>query len=300
MIQLESDILLRLRAQKRELEILESQLLGAGDSFNPQLLQKIKEKPTEIVCKDFIPLIKGAYNLICGAGGSGKSALALRDCLHFLRANPSSNALCVFGEDDIIEIKGRIKTFCLHLGISTQSIENRLFIISTDNNVDMRFVQQNDKLAVKNLALIDSFKSFIQKNNIQFVILDPLKKFHSVSENDNSSMDILVRDVFLEIASTLNIVMLVIHHLGKSKDMFATSRGASTITDTSRVAYKIGKIYIRDNKTKEIIEDETQKDKIKISAIKDNKNIFYKYGLNNTMGGKIVLFPQVQEYTYKS
>ena len=281
--------------------------IGAEEKsiFNPLNLDHIKAEPTEIVCKDFLPLIKGAYNMIAGSGGVGKSTIALRSALHYLKANPMKRAFLVMGEDDSEEIKMRVDAIgkgFLHMNdYDISEIKNRMDFFTVDNSVPMRFLEMNSGTPSLNYGLIKQFSQYIQEQNIGFLVLDPLKKFHSCNENSNSEMDMLVRDVFLEVAGKLKVVMLILHHSSKSKES-AGSRGASTLSDTARIAYKVSKHYLKNKETGELIEDDSKLGQVKISTIKDNKNIFSKYGFRNTDHGDIQLYPtsfQVEEIEYE-
>ncbi len=53
-------------------------------TFNPLKATDIKPLNMEIVGKDYIPLVRGAYNVLTGRGGAGKSQVALKSLIHFL------------------------------------------------------------------------------------------------------------------------------------------------------------------------------------------------------------------------
>ena len=283
-----------------ELKTLKSDLVGSTDTFFADTLSKIKAKPNEIVCKDYLPLIKGALNIIAGSGGVGKSTIALKSALHYLRANEKENALLVMGEDSKDVIEKRIyaigkNDFMLDSDEISAYLQRMLFI-TTDNDMPTRFLQKVSNTATLNTGLITAFHTYVKENHIGFVVLDPLKKFHSCNENDNSEMDLLVRDVFLSAASKLKIVVLVLHHSAKSLDARG-ARGASTITDTARIAYKIAKKYKKDENG-EMVEDEEYAGKVRVTTIKDNNNIFWEYGRSNTDDGMIELYKSKrQAYT---
>jgi len=283
---------------KEEYLISELKLIRSTNTvktFTPLTLDNIVTEPTEIVCKDFIPLIKGAYNLIAGAGGVGKSTIAIRSAMHYLRANPTKRAFLAMGEDDSEEVRNRVKSTgegFLHLNeYELTEMIGRMDFTTVDNPLSMRFLEMSADGAKVNTQLVSSFEEYLKSNNIGFVVLDPLKKFHSVNENSNSEMDLLVRDVFLEMAGKLKIVMLVLHHSAKSNDSMG-SRGASTISDTARVAYKLSKFYVKDPNSGALVEDNDKIGVIKISTIKDNKNIFSNFGYKNTNNGEIELYPK--------
>ena len=270
-----------------------------AEKFTPLTLDNIKAEPTEIVCKDFLPLIKGAYNLIAGAGGVGKSTVAIRSAMHFLRANPTRRAFLAMGEDDSEEVKTRVEAIGKgFLNLNEYEISKmieKMDFVTVDNPLSMRFLEMSRDGAKINSSMVSAFEEYLKDSNIAFVVLDPLKKFHAVNENSNSEMDLLVRDVFLEIAGKLKIVLLVLHHSAKSQESMG-SRGASTISDTARVAYKLSKFYLKDKDDGTIKEDKDKQGTIKVTTIKDNKNIFSKYGYRNTNNGEIDLYREVVEY----
>ena len=292
-MQRNEDILKQIDEKIKELHELKAELQDDA-VFEPKKLHEIETEPTEIVCRDFLPLIKGAYNVISGSGGVGKSTIAMRSVLHYLRANPLKNAFMVMSEDDKEENESRLEYLAKNTLYSTDAevadYKDRIFFVTSDNPISMRFLERSGGAATVNNALVRSVEEYIKNNNIGFVVFDPLKKFHACNENDNSEMDLLVRDVFAAMAGKLNIVLLVLHHSAKSSDAKG-ARGASTITDTARIAYKIAKKYKRDKESGELREDEDFIGKVHVSTIKDNKNIFFKFGRKNTANGIIELYP---------
>ena len=83
-------------------------------------------------------------------------------------------------------------------------------------------------------------------------------------------MDVLVRDVFTKIAVDTKAVVLVLHHSNKGEN--GGARGASTITDSARIAWQIGRYFTKgaDGKLTENLE---KKGKIQLEVIKDNMGI---------------------------
>jgi len=299
--QLEESITAELEYLKVRMDML-SGALTTKKTFNPKPLSKIEAEPTEIVCKDFLPLIKGAYNVIAGAGGVGKSTIAMRSAIRYLRVNNGKNALMVMSEDDRDENETRLTTICRdEFGMSSEEtavMEKRMNFITSDNPVSMRFVEMKKGDATVNTALLSEVVEYIIENNIAFVTLDPLKKFHSVNENSNSEMDLLVRDCLMYIAGKTKCVLLALHHSSKDKDGNG-SRGAVTITDTARIAYRISGFMLKDKATGKTIPDKSMDGKVHISIIKDNKRIFLKYGMMNTDNGTISLYGGVKKASYE-
>ncbi len=238
--------------------------------FAPQNANKIKAVSLEKVGLNYIPLIKGAYNILAGRGGSGKSAVALKSMLLWLKDNPTKTSLAFFTEDGIEEIKSRTKMICSSIGLDYNDLMSRIHFVSLDNDDRIKWASTSRDGYVVNDNYIEEVIKFCQENKTEYIILDPLKRFHRLSENSNDDMDVLVRDVFTKIAVETNAVVLVLHHSAKSAD--GGARGAGTITDSARMAWKIGRYYIRDD-SHEIVENPDKKGLIKLEVIKDNMGI---------------------------
>lgn len=235
--------------------------------FNPLNHSEIKAVSMEKVGLNYIPLIKGGFNLLTGRGGSGKSAIALKSMLMWLNDNPDKTALAYFTEDGIKEIKQRTKTICRNSNLA-HTIIDRIFFISLDNDDRIKWATASNKEYHVREDYIQSIIDFCLKNKTEYIILDPLKRFHSLNENSNDDMDIVTRDCFVKLAIETKSVLLVLHHASKSGD--GGGRGASTITDTSRITWEIGRFYTKDKLTGVIQEMEDKKGKVSLKAYKDN------------------------------
>ena len=66
-------------------------------------------------------------------------------------------------------------------------------------------------------SLIEQMVQFIKENAIDVFMVDPLISFHSVGENDNSHMDLVVKQGFGAIAAQTNTAGELFHHPGKPK-----------------------------------------------------------------------------------
>lgn len=238
--------------------------------FNPEKHNKIKAVSMEKVGLDYIPLIKGAYNILAGRGGSGKSAIALKSMLLWLNVNSTKNAMAFFTEDAIEEIKLRARIICHTTQLDVKLLD-RIDFISLDNDDRIKWVSSSRDGYLINDGYINEVVKHCKDNKIEYIILDPLKRFHRLNENSNDDMDVLVRDCFTKLAVETNAVLLVLHH--SAKDAAGGARGASTITDSARMAWRIGKYYMKDNDSGEIKEVEEKKHKVRLDVIKDNMGI---------------------------
>lgn len=241
--------------------------------FKPLKAKEIVPLKMDIVGRDYIPLIKGAYNVLTGRGGSGKSQIALRSMVGYLRSNPEDNGLAFLTEDGINETKDRLRGICISMNLSYEAILERIYFISLENDDREKWCYRENGNVISNNEYIKQISIFCIEHKIGYVILDPLKRFHSVNESDNNEMDILVRDGFTKFASLTNTVLLVLHHSSKSNEAGSESRGASTITDSARVSWTTAKAVRKDQATGRMVAHEDFIGKVRLSTIKDNWGI---------------------------
>ena len=262
---------------ERQISVLEIKIIDIINPvkikslFVPQKANNIEAVSLEKVGLNYIPFIKGAYNILAGRGGSGKSAVALKSMLMWLSLNRDKTAVAFFTEDGISEIKARTVIICQHELLNVDDMLSRIHFISLDNDDRIKWASTSRDGYLINDDYVQSVIEFCKVNKSEYVILDPLKRFHRLSENSNDDMDVLVRDVFTKIAVETNSVLVVLHHSAKSAD--GGARGAGTITDSARMAWKIGRYYIRDTESHEMIEHPDKKGLIKLEVIKDNMGI---------------------------
>lgn len=265
------DLLIQLREERLLLELQLVRSVKKTDvkaSFKPQKHHEIKAVSMEKIGLDYIPFIKGAYNVLAGSGGSGKSSIALKSMLLWLKCNPKKQGLAFFTEDGIEEIKTRCEIICRNSNLDISLID-RINFICLDNDDRIKWISSNKNGYQIREDYISSIIEFCLENKVEYIILDPLKRFHRLSENSNDDMDVLVRDIFTKIAVDTKAVVLVLHHSSKSE---GGSRGASTITDSARMAWYVGRYFTRDKDGK-LTEIPEKKGKIKLEVIKDNIGI---------------------------
>lgn len=265
-------LVLELKEKRLKLELEEVRDIKGEDKegaklkiFKPLNHSEIKPVAMQKVGLNYIPLIKGAYNVLVGRGGSGKSAVALQSLLYWLRDNPNKTGLAFFTEDGIEEIKTRAKIICKNSFLDLALID-RIFFICLDNDDRIKWISSGKNDYNIQEEYIGEIVEFCKENNTEYIILDPLKRFHRLSENSNDDMDVLVRDCFTRLAVDTNAVLLVLHHSSKG---VGGSRGATTITDSARIAYQIGR-YFKTNQDGVIVINEDKKGKIKLDFLKDN------------------------------
>jgi hypothetical protein len=180
-----------------------------------------------------------------GDGGVGKTALALVDAVsistgrsltgeHLFRRE---NVLIVCLEDDLKEIKRRIKAVMLHHGIDPSEVKGRLFYCV--HKGEKLIVQSTIRNSTTPGRLGGMIRAAVQKYAIKAVIIDPLVKAHAVDENSNVAMDTVI-DELVAIASDEDTAIMVSHHTRKGSSEPGNAdigRGATAVKNGARLVY---------------------------------------------------------------
>ncbi|MDX6807170.1 AAA family ATPase [Terrihabitans rhizophilus] len=178
-------------------------------------------------------------------GGLGKSSLELVEALAIVTGRPllgvypnERTAVWLWnGEDPRDELDRRIAAACLHHGVTPAELEGRLFVDSgRDTEIVLAEETRNGTQIIMPVfaAMVDT----IRANGIGLVIIDPFVSSHRVSENDNRSIDQVVK-AWARIAGICGCCIELVHHARKTGGAEVTveaSRGAVALTDAARSA----------------------------------------------------------------
>jgi hypothetical protein len=137
------------------------------------------------------------------------------------------------GEEDQDELDRRVAAACQRYGISQADLGGRLFVQSVRDN-PLRIATLVNNRPVIDQAVEKYMADFISDSGIDVFMIDPLVSFHGVMENDNSHMDLVIKEGFGAIANRTNSAGELFHHPGKAKPGQADTtvedgRGASAI-----------------------------------------------------------------------
>jgi AAA domain len=187
--------------------------------------------------------IRGAISASIAGGGRGKTTRAIYEALSMAAGRNLASgeplpagALRVGvlnGEEDQDELDRRIAACCLHYGVTEADIDGRLFAHSVRRN-PLRLLTIVKNAPALNDEAVNRLKVFVKDNRLDVWIIDPLVSFHSVPENDNVAMDVLIKGAFGTIAEETASAGELCHHPGKAKPgqaetVVEDARGASAV-----------------------------------------------------------------------
>jgi hypothetical protein len=152
---------------------------------------------------------RGIYEAVCMAVGFD---IATKESL-------PGGQLCVWvcnGEEDQDELDRRVAATCQHYDITKAALGGRLFVQSVRDH-PLRIASLVGNRPTINQDVMRYMEGFIDGNAIDVFMLDPLVSFHGVVENDNSHMDVVIKEGFGAIANRTGSAGEVFHHPGKAK-----------------------------------------------------------------------------------
>jgi hypothetical protein len=183
---------------------------------------------------------------ILGSGGIGKTALRYAQALSLATGRELTGehvfqrcrVLIVSLEDDATELRRRIRAACLHYDIPLSELDGWLWLAAPGAKAGKLMSMDKARRAiVGNLGI--NIEAAILAHNIDFVMLDPFVKTHSVEENLNSAIDDVAQQL-TDLATKHNIAVDAPHHISKGQMAPGEAdrgRGASAHIAAARLVY---------------------------------------------------------------
>jgi hypothetical protein len=178
------------------------------------------------------------------AGGTGKTALAMAEGIAFVtnrdllkdHLTTSGREWYIGLEDPLEEYERRVAAIALHYGISPTELNGGLFLDS-GRSQDFVLVRDGRSGIIIAEPVVSSIVENITANEIAHVTVDPFVASHSVSENDNMAIDLVVKQ-WKNIADETGAAIELVHHIRKlaaGEELTAdAARGAKALTDAAR------------------------------------------------------------------
>ena len=230
---------------------------------------------------------RGTVSLSAGLGAVGKSSksivevLAMTSVKPLLGIRPSKplRALLINLEDNRPELDRRIAAVMKYYGLTPAEVGNRLITIAKGELTFKIARQVRMGEIAPDEAVINGMIKYLLENAIDVVSIDPLRKTHRVSENDNTAMGEVI-ECFERIAETANCAAHIWHHNRKSNSGETTvdsARGAVALIDAPRSV--------------ELLETMTTEMADKF-GIRSERRRYY----SRTFNGKVNFAPPIEEF----
>lgn len=255
-------------------------------------LDKVTRVKPEFVLKSFMPIPKHTVAMLASSGGVGKTNMSIQCAAKFVEET-NSNVLVWFSEDEAGVIGIRFDYMAKH-GLLNKATESRISYILTEPK---QFATVENKTFKANYSAILDLREDCIRNDIKFIIIDPLLAFYGGEENNNSQARIFMQP-FLEWAKQDGVTILFIHHASKGSN--GSTRGAGAFVDAVRTLYELD--YIRDDKD-EIDFDKKDSGLRRITLRKDNRGAYeYFEKVYGGGDGEVRVIPRrvtYEEHEYK-
>lgn len=185
---------------------------------------------------------RGQVSVTVAPGGSGKSALTIAEAITLAngtylfgyKKEVHAKVWLINAEDDENELNRRLIAAVRNHFVVPEALEENLYVNHLDRS-DIQIVRTGRNGPEVNKSTYDNLKNAISKN-IDIVIIDPFIMTHSINENDNIGIDLVVR-TWKKLASETNSAIHLVHHSRKESGGEITadsSRGAASLHDAVR------------------------------------------------------------------
>jgi hypothetical protein len=191
-------------------------------------------------------LIRTFVGATIAPGGLGKTSLGVAETLAMTSALdllgmtlPHVGPLRVWYmnlEDPREEITRQVQAAALRYRLTREHIGDRLFV---DSGRDQPVViaEMMPKGAVIVRPVVDAIVTELQQNRIDVLKVDPFVSSHAIPENDNGSMDLVVKE-WGRVADAADCAVELIHHTrkqnGDAEVTAESGRGAKALIDGCR------------------------------------------------------------------
>jgi hypothetical protein len=185
---------------------------------------------------------------LIGSGGYGKTTLRLLQALALATGRELTGehvfarcrVLIVCLEDDLVELRRRVRAAMLHHRIEPADVKGMLYL-TTPRSLKVAEYGPSGGPRVQRSGLHFGIVAQINRLKLDLVIIDPAVKAHGLEENDNPAIDEFA--TFLnEIATEKNVAIDLLAHerkgSGEAGDV-NRGRGAGSQKDAARLVYTL-------------------------------------------------------------
>jgi RecA-family ATPase len=204
--------------------------------------------------------------MIVAPGGSGKTALATGMALSLVTGRDFMGSKVCGGpkkvwiwnlEDSIEELSRGLQAAASYWSISADDLNGNLFLNSALSGDHLKLVSNRNGGLKEDFELAKAIITELKSNAIDVLFIDPFVSSHDANENDNKSMDAVVK-LLATIAYEANCSIVLLHHTNKAFGQVNenSARGASSVVNAARSVVTINPLNNDDAKLYDIDEDE--------------------------------------------
>jgi RecA-family ATPase len=229
--------------------------MAERDGFDPEIRELRAtaykwEAPEAIPPREWLygrHLVRRFVSATIAPGGAGKSSLLIAEALAMATGKPllgdrPDGKLRVWlwnGEDPAEETRRRIAAGCKFFGIEPADLGDRLFV---DSGRDMPLTLARD--GARGLEIVEAdvagLEGALRNSAIDVLVIDPFVAAHMVSENDNTKIEAVVRQL-VRVAEGAGCAIELLHHvrkpgMGQAEAVVDDARGASALIAKARSA----------------------------------------------------------------
>lgn len=200
--------------------------------------------PEQIPMRDFLygrHVIRSYVSAIIAPGAVGKTAMVITEILVMVSGKAllgvESEQLRVWYfnlEDPAEETMRRIQAAAQHYNLKPEDIGDRLFVTHGREH-PLVIAEMEDGDAVIRWPVVQALVDEIKDKGIDVVIIDPFVSCHKVPENNNGSIDMVVKE-WGKVADQADCAVLLVHHVRKGDQEVTTqsARGGGAFGDACR------------------------------------------------------------------
>jgi hypothetical protein len=187
-------------------------------------------------------LFRGHVSATVGAGGVGKSSLAITEALEMvsgksLLGGPAPDQLRVWYinlEDPLDEIVRHIQATAQHFKLNPDDVGDRLFVTS-GRDQPLVIAQIEDRQSVICEPVVEALIKEMEDKAIDVIIIDPFVSSHKLPENDNNAIDMVVKE-WGRVADRAECAVHLVHHVrkGEQEVTVESARGGGAFGDGCR------------------------------------------------------------------
>jgi RecA-family ATPase len=185
--------------------------------------------------------MRGAVSMTAADGGIGKSTLAIAEGIAMALGRnllgvpvpERQEVLYINLEEPAEEILRRVYAVCQHHRIDPKELNGRFFYQSGLDHPMVAASMERGRIVVGDLPQAFSLLGY------DVLIIDPFVGAHGVAENDNTAIDVVVKQ-FSQIAAAEGMAVEIVHHVrkpaqgGQFEAGVSDARGASALVNAAR------------------------------------------------------------------